>query len=184
MRVSTHTSVNEADGVLRAAILSDCGIYRFLLARSVRPVGGYFLKPTVCFVLNNPSTADAIRDDQTVRKCWAYTRYWGYEHMVFANTNPFRSTDPELACMPPEDVLEENDKVLKRCGASAELIICAWGTKASPELAARALGILWAQKSLYVLELSKDGIPKHPLYLKGYLPPTLWRERIISGAGR
>jgi hypothetical protein len=131
----------------------------------------------VLFGLNNPSIADSEIDDQTVRKGWAYTRAWGYHRMVFVNTNPHRSTNPDSAVVPPEAVLAENDTHLRFAAAEASLIICAWGTKARPELAARALAVLRCQKPLHILELSKDGTPKHPLYLKGTLQPTLWRAR-------
>ena len=156
----------------RAAIISACGTYRYSLSREEAPL--FESKGTVLFGLNNPSTADAEIDDQTVRKCWSYVRGWGYHRMVFVNTNPHRSTDPDSAIVPPEAILAENDAHLKFAAAEAELIICAWGTKARPELVARALRVLRCQKPLHILELSKAGIPKHPLYLKGNLQPTLW----------
>jgi hypothetical protein len=72
-------------------------------------------------------------------------------------------------------VLRENDKHLKAAAAKASLVICAWGTKVDPQLAARAVRMLGTKKHLYYLELSNSGTPKHPLYLKGDLQPTLWR---------
>ena len=127
------------------------------------------------FVLNNPSKADAKIDDPTVRRGWAFTRAWDYHRMIFANVNPYRSTDPKSALIPPENILAENDTHLRFAAAEADLIICAWGTKANPQLAARAFRVLYLQKPLHVIELSKDGIPKHPLYLKRDMQPIRWR---------
>lgn len=156
----------------KSAVISPCGSFRFSLSREEKPL--FESKGTVLFGLNNPSTADAEIDDQTVRKGWSYTRAWGFHKMIFANTNPHRSTDPDAAIVPPEEILAENDTHLRFAAAEANLIICAWGTKARPELAERMLRVLRFQKPLHILELSKDGIPKHPLYLKGSLLPTLW----------
>ncbi len=160
----------------RSAAISDCGKYRFRLDRRTdfHPVntGG-----TVLFVLNNPSTADGLIDDPTCRKGWKYTQKWGYHHMVFLNTNPFRSTDPDSAIVPPEDALKENDEALTYAAHSASLIICAWGMKAYPVLAKRATAILQRRRDLHMLDLSNSGVPKHILYLKDALQPQLWKER-------
>jgi hypothetical protein len=52
--------------------LSDCGTYRYELWR--RWAEG----PHVLFVMLNPSTADAVTDDATIRKCIGYAKRWGY----------------------------------------------------------------------------------------------------------
>ena len=164
----------------RGAIISPSGTYRFSCSREETPLFGS--KGTALFVLNNPSKADALIDDPTVRRGWGYTRAWGYHRMVFMNTSPHRSTDPDSALMPPEAVLAENDTHLRFAAAEADLIVCAWGTKASPALAARAVAILRCQKPLHVLALSKDGIPKHPLYLAKNTPlqPYGWVANTVD----
>lgn len=159
----------------RAAIISQCGDYRFSLVREELPL--LTSKGMVLFVLNNPSIADAEIDDRTCMKCWRYAQAWGYHRMVFVNTNPHRSTDPDSAIVPPENILQENDTHIRFAAHEANLIICAWGGDAYPDLAARALRVLKCQKPLHVLELSKHGIPKHPLYLKGSLLPNLWNPK-------
>lgn len=158
--------------IQRAAVLSPCGVYRFRLTRedvTLFPSDG-----AVLFVLNNPSTADATVDDQTVRKAWGFTRSWGFNRMCFVNTNPHRSTDPKLAVIPDEAILTENDTHLRFAAAEASLVVCAWGTKAEQKLVTRALAVLRLQKPLHVIELSTHGIPKHPLYLRGNLPAVPW----------
>lgn len=164
--------------MIRSAVISPCGKYRYSLTREEEhPL--FESKGTVLFGLNNPSKADAEVDDQTVKKGWSYVWAWGYHRMIYVNTNPFRATDPKQATrnIPSPEIMTENDTHIRFAVAEADLVICAWGTKALPCMADRMLGVLWAQKPLYVLELSKDGIPKHPLYLKGDLQPALWRMR-------
>lgn len=123
------------------------------------------------FILNNPSTADSLIDDATVRRGWLYTVAWGYRTMVFANVNPFCSTDPDEAQVPSEDVLKQNDDKLKTWAQAASVVVAAWGTKAHVPLIERALHVVQKVADVSALELCKDGTPKHILYLKGDLKP-------------
>jgi len=59
----------------------------------------------------------------------------------------------------------------------AAIIVCGWGTHADKQLAARAAGILKRaapEGKIYTLGLTKDGSPKHPLYLGADIAPQLW----------
>lgn len=159
----------------RWADISDCSEYRLALGREADALT--WMSSTVLFVLNNPSTADAQTDDPTVNRGWAYSQRWGYDRMVFCNVNPHRSTDPALAKIPPEEVLNTNDLVLQSWGARADFVVAAWGVKANKVLVERAVDVLLSVTKLHMLELSKDGTPKHPLYLKGSLVPLLWKKR-------
>jgi hypothetical protein len=156
----------------RGAILSPCQTYRFQLTREMYPPAD---PGTVLFVLNNPSIADAEIDDPTVRRGWGFTRAWGYGRMIFMNVNPYRSTDPVLAKIPPTSVIVENCDGLTLTAIESDVVVCAWGTKAEPGLVRNALNALrLSGKPLHYLELSKDGTPKHPLYLKKSLWPQVW----------
>lgn len=161
----------------RDAVISECGLYRYSLTRDDGAARQINWRKTLVFALNNPSIADHKIDDPTARRGWGYVLSWGYWRMIFVNTNPHRSTDPASAILPPEEILRENDGHLLWAAKQADLIICAWGTKARPELAVRAVKILSSVRPLHVLALSKDGIPKHPLYLKGDLQPQLWKPQ-------
>lgn len=152
------------------AKLSDCGIYRFALFRAAEnPKPGLVL-----FVLNNPSTADGEVDDPTVRRGWGFTLQLGYQQMAFVNVNPWRSTDPKSARMPPEEILTRNDSFIFDYACFSSIRIAAWGVAANPVLSARAESILHLVGPLHALDFSKDGTPKHPLYLSGDLRPQLW----------
>ena len=49
---------------MTTAIISDCGLFRYELRRRINPWDG---AGTVTFIMLNPSTADALRDDLTGR---------------------------------------------------------------------------------------------------------------------
>lgn len=124
--------------------------------------------------LCNPSTADAETDDATERRGWGFTQSWGYSNFVFVNTDPWRSTDPKAVRRTTAEAIAENDRRLIWHAERAALIICAWGTNANASLAQRAEHCLRfgaRGKNLHALELTKRGIPKHPLYLSGLLTP-------------
>lgn len=161
----------------REATISADGLYRHDLTRTVQPgckcarcaVASLARPGYVLFCLCNPSTADAETDDATERRGWGFTNAWGFGKFVFVNTNPFRSTDPKKARVPDELVLLQNDLYLVTHAQAASVVVCAWGTNADPILAARALRIVRAKARVPVcaLALTKNGTPKHPLYLSG-----------------
>jgi len=56
-----------------STIISPCGKYRYLLERK----WGIGL-PCVTWIMLNPSTADAEKDDPTIRRCIGFSKAWGY----------------------------------------------------------------------------------------------------------
>lgn len=166
----------------REATISADGLHRYDLTRTVQ-AGCPCVRCTeyraqsilslrsgyVLWVLCNPSTADAETDDATERRGWGFSNVWGYGKFVFVNTNPFRATDPKKARVPDETTLAANDLWLIHHAQAASVVVCAWGTNADPILAARATRIVRAKANVPVcaLALTKNGTPKHPLYLPG-----------------
>lgn len=132
------------------------------------------IRRAVAWVLNNPSTADGKHNDPTVAKAWTFTTSWGYDSMIFVNTNPYRSTDPKAARMPSELALRANDAWLAHAMKHSQLTVCGWGDKANPELAKRALLVVHALGPVHALRITKQGNAQHPLYLPGNLTPTIW----------
>lgn len=169
----------------REATISDDGLYRFDLRRAVEPgcvckrcmVNSRKYRGYVLWVLANPSTADAVADDATERRGWSFTESWGYGEMYFVNINPFRSTDPKLVQPLSLETEAMNAGYLVHHAERAAIIICAWGTHADKQLTARAVGILKRaapEGKIYTLGLTRDGSPKHPLYLSADTPPQIW----------
>lgn len=157
---------------IKGAILSDCQRYRYMLQRYIKPP----LAPYrwVAWVLCNPSTADHKHDDATVRRAWAFTQSWGYNGMMFVNTNPHRSTNPDAQRIPNASVLAYNDSYLMDTMTSCALTVCGWGDGALPELVKRTALVLHACGPLHSLRVTKAGNPAHPLYLPSNLQPQKW----------
>ena len=72
------------------AELSEDGQYRYWLSRRLS-MG----ERAVLFVGLNPSTADATKDDPTIRKCVGFASRWGYDWLYMGNVHAYRSTNPE-----------------------------------------------------------------------------------------
>lgn len=151
------------------ALLSDCHAYRYWLFRG-RPGS------RVCFVMLNPSTADATEDDPTVRRCRGFSEAWGFDGFQVLNLYAYRATDPKQLAAVPDPHGPDNHGWLRHWLPRADLVVCAWGTHADPRTVGRfvelagSLGV-----PLFCLDTTKDGHPSHPLYLKGDLKPRPWK---------
>lgn len=162
-----------------AAVMSADGVYRFELRRHVADVP----PATVCWVMLNPSTADAEADDPTIRRCIRFTRDWGYSDLIVVNIWPLRATAPQvlkrwLRGMPPiPGAVFENEGYIARAAAEADLVVAAWGAHAGEARAASVLETLQRASfdgEVHVLGFTGLGAPRHPLYMPVDTKPELW----------
>jgi hypothetical protein len=147
------------------AILSPCGRYRYTLHREIEPSER---KPCL-FIMLNPSTADAVQNDPTIRRCLAFARREDCTSLTVVNLYALRSTNPAALATAPDPVGPENDLHIQQQVAAHHggLIIAAWGSNAFA--IPRALQVLpLLGKSAYCLGRTvKLGMPRHPLYVGG-----------------
>lgn len=153
--------------VARAAVLSDCGTYRYVLTR--RWAEG----PVLGWVMLNPSRADAERDDATVRRCMGFARSWGFAGIIVRNLYAARSSSPAGLWSHPEPVGPANDQYLASA-AEDQLTVCAWGALGERHhrgrLVAARLDELGAR--MVCLGRTAAGQPRHPLYARAELLPA------------
>ncbi|MGP9820048.1 DUF1643 domain-containing protein [Salinarimonas sp. NSM] len=147
-----------------STVFSPCGTYRYRLER---PADGASAEaPPVAFVMLNPSTADAERDDPTIRRVRLLARGFGYGPIVVANLYALRATDPRALAAHPDPVGPDNAAHLAAIAAQAGDVVCAWGNHADPERARAALALLaGAGARLWHLGPTRSGAPRHPLYV-------------------
>ena len=149
---------------------------RYLLSRDL----GFAGDGACMFVMLNPSTADETKDDPTIRRCISFANAWGYRTLYVTNLSPLRATDPKelLAAGPePEDVWQENmDNILEtamHCG----LVVAAWGVHGVAEgRADLVMAELSPLKEVCCLGITKQGHPRHPLYVPAGTPVTHYRH--------
>ncbi len=155
----------------QGALFDPTGRYRYRLWR----VWDRTL-PRVAFVMLNPSTADAAKLDPTLRRCLAFAQRWGCGAFEVGNLYALRSTDPKALETDPGDVVgPENDAHLARIAEAAGYgVVIGWGANARRTRADAVIDLLRRHGPVLRLgELTGGGHPRHPLYLKGNLFPTL-----------
>jgi len=155
------------------AIFSTCERFRYLLWRDW---SGLSMRATsVLFVMLNPSTATELVLDPTLTRCQGFTRRLGYSRFEVVNLFALRSTDPAGLHNIDDPVGPDNDQIIAERIAHAHVTIVGWG--AFPMAAARAKRLveLADGKTLFCLGTTKQGWPRHPLYLKSSSKLEEWR---------
>ena len=150
----------------KGAIFSTDNIYRYQLSRIWDDS-----KPKILFIMLNPSTADEFVEDPTIRRVVNYAKDWGYGGVYVGNLYAFRSTDPKGLKSIADPVGPENINHIQTLISLVDKVIYAWGNEQKePD---------WLKKIVetpYCIEISKKGIPKHPLYLKKCLIPQIYKR--------
>jgi hypothetical protein len=151
--------------VQRFATVSACGRYRYTLRRKLGGRPGR----AVCFVMLNPSSADAEKDDPTIRKCLGFARRWGCAELVVVNLFAFRATRPRDLRAAADPVGRANRRHVRSAVGRAKggLVVCAWGTHGAwrgQDVAVRGW-IREAGAAPVCLGQTKSGQPRHPLYV-------------------
>jgi hypothetical protein len=188
--------------ISKGAQISSCGKYRYRLWREWRlhplpaqwdmwtddlgkPIvdgaGEQLGDPKACvFVMLNPSTADGEEDDPTIRRCVGYAQAWGYDRLEVLNLFAYRATDPQalLSLIHTDDPvgpgnLEAFNHVIRDYKVGT--IICAWGVHGA-HLGQDETALGWLRDlPRFALGLTKDGHPKHPLYMPKDAQPVRFR---------
>lgn len=154
------------------AVYSPCERYRYLLTRTWAP------GPKALFVMLNPSTATEFQNDPTVERCERRARALGYGSFRVTNIFAWRDTDPRAMRAATDPVGAGNDAAISESADWADLILCAWGTHGAFLDRGRAVAALLRTQgvALHHLGLTRDGHPKHPLYIGYDQQPQLWQK--------
>ena len=120
----------------------------------------------IMFIMLNPSTADAENDDPTIRRVINFTKSWGYGGVYVVNLYAYRSTDPKRLQQIQDPIGKENIVHIQSLMGRVEKVIYAWGNHEK-----EPAWLCDIVPTPYCIDISKKGIPKHPLYLKKDLQP-------------
>lgn len=154
------------------AIFDHTEAYRYTLGRRWGPGDR-----RVCFCLLNPSTADASVLDPTLTRCYGYAQRWGFDAMDVTNVFALRSTDPKGLRAVDDPIGADNDEHIVQLAKSAELVVVGWGTHARlNDRHNRVIELLSGVCGMTCLGVTKEGYPKHPLYLRKDLKPIAFES--------
>ena len=159
--------------IKRGATFSPERTLRFTLTRE------WDDRPMVCFIGHNPSTADHLVDDPTVRRWMHFARAWGRGGLVAVNLYPIRTSDPWQARMWADyerngsdwwvrDMLTLNVEVIAKEAKACGLVVACWGAIArdgnwNDHVVEQIVSGDEPWPSVYVFRLTAAGAPVHPM---------------------
>lgn len=157
----------------KGAKLSKDGLYRYNLWRRWNAQ-----RPTLAVCMLNPSTADAERDDPTIRKLIWWAGLWHYGGIEVVNVCAYRTSEPELlfiAQAQGTDIVGPDNMKAISLAVLGRDCLCAWGTnvrKLDLHMKRVRLSLRRNARGLYAVGKTRGGYPVHPLYqLKDQPPP-------------
>lgn len=153
------------------AVYSPCERYRYSLTRAWDADKGRLL-----FLMLNPSKATELANDPTIERCERRARQLGYGAFRVANLFGLRETDPFRLKRARDPEGRDNAAQLVLAADWADDILCAWGVHGAhmsqgskTEKLLRKSG-----KPLLALGLTRQGHPRHPLYVSYGVLPVAW----------
>lgn len=158
--------------MITGATISPDGVYRYSLERMWNdggPLG-------VTWVMLNPSTADATVDDATIRVCIDFSQRWGYDWLRVVNLFAFRATKPQVLTTADDPVGPDNMTHVIKALKGSRITVVAWGANWSKVPGAGSVieHLKGQDHPLYCLGTTKDGSPRHPLYIARTTQPMIW----------
>jgi hypothetical protein len=136
--------------------------------------------PALCWIGLNPSTGDTSgRPRPTLRKVVGLAQSWDLGAVTVVNLFSYRATDPrELRRFAAigDAVGGDTDRVIKEFSARAGRTLAAWGSHGS--LLQRGRSVRGLLTNAICLGLTKDGEPRHPLYLPSGVAPMPFGSEI------
>lgn len=165
------------------AVFSGDYKHRYVLTRVWNSL--YVKYRTLPFVLLNPSTATAAVNDPTITRCIGFAKREGYAALAIFNLFSYRATDPrELKSVYSEQgygdiAMHFNYRNARYIGEALARfpadtpIVCGWGAHKFLSRVEFDLKHFYGDR-LYCLGKTKDGSPRHPLYLRADAPLEQW----------
>lgn len=147
-----------------AAAFDKTATYRYVLTRTWNAS-----QPVMTWIMLNPSTADALRDDATIRRCTGFARREKCGGIVVINLFAFRATKPAALARAADPVGPDNDWFIRNYCRSGQLVIAGWGAHEQAAVRSRAVLAVFAEWGIQpqCLGVTRNGQPRHPLHLLG-----------------
>jgi len=155
--------------VPRATIFSPQRQYRYTLWREWDKANEKY----VMFIGLNPSTADEVVDDPTIRRCVDFAKQWGFGALCMTNLFAYRARDPRDLIARPNPVGPD----VLASARDAGMIVAAWGHHGGHLNRGRQVIDLLTDKDIYCLAITRKGQPRHPLYLRRSLKPFCYSKK-------
>jgi hypothetical protein len=158
-----HHRQNNVDGIEYGAVFDVNDKYRYSLWRAWSTY-----HPRIVFVLLNPSTANEHKNDPTILRCMGFARAWNFGSMEVVNLFAFKATDYRELLKVQDPTGEENNRFLMQAVERCSTVVLGWGNRGKfLNRDRQVLSLLADRSDVHCLGITKDGQPRHPLYVKG-----------------
>ena len=182
MSQSTLFEAHDRKSQRSGAIISADGLYRYALWRRAL-ISGDTRVLALCML--NPSKADDMRDDPTIRKAAGFAKRLGFGELVVVNLYAWRSTLPRDLFAAEQRGIDivgpDNDRWIIAICRAADLILAAWGNGGQTARASEVVRLLrghCAETTIVRLgRLTSAGCPRHPLYVPYSTPVQAISDR-------
>lgn len=123
----------------------------------------------------NPSTADERQLDPTLTRIAGFSRREGMDGFWMGNLFGLRTPYPKEMMAAPDPVGPGNNHALLAAAAQCQRVVAAWGVTGDYQDRAAAVVSLLSGYELWCLGTTRDGHPRHPLYVKADQPLVRWQ---------
>lgn len=149
--------------------------FRYALWRVWQPDGDKLL-----FIGLNPSTANGIKDDPTIRRLVGFAKSWGFGGLFAGNLFSLVTANPgNLWFSPsPEQPNGMNDTIIKRMRELCSKVMVGWGNEGRFAGTRPREVLALVGEPVFCIKRTKAGEPIHPLYmpLSSHLMPYIREE--------
>ena len=161
---------------ISGAVFSDSNRrFRYALWRVWQPGGDRLL-----FIGLNPSTANDIKDDPTIRRLIGFASSWGFGGLFAGNLFSLVTSNPkDLWFSPsPEQPNGPNDVAIKRMCELSSMVMVGWGNEGRNAGIRPKHVLALVGDPVFCLKTTRAGEPAHPLYfpLSSSLIPYIRKE--------
>jgi hypothetical protein len=165
----------ETDTGFREAVYSPCERYRYALT-----VEWDAQKPRLLYVMLNPSKATEMANDPTIERCERRARALDYGAFRVTNLFGLRETSPTKLRKARRPTGPDNASYVLQAADWSDDILAAWGVHGTHRAqGAEIEGLLRdAGHTLHCLGVTKEGHPRHPLYVAYATKPQLWTNAL------
>ncbi|KKK60749.1 hypothetical protein LCGC14_3021250 [marine sediment metagenome] len=154
--------MNIGEGISGALFSDENRRFRYALWRIWQPDGDKLL-----FIGLNPSTANDVKDDPTIRRLIRFAKSWGFGGLFAGNLFSLVTADPAVLWFSSskEEVNGPNDIALKQMSGLSRKVMVGWGNQGiyagtRPEEVLALIG-----QPVFCIKRTKEGQPFHPLYM-------------------
>lgn len=157
------------------AVFDRSRAYRYLLWRTLEN-SVQSSDANLLVVMLNPNTADAERNDPTIRRCISFAQSWGFSRLEVVNLFAVKTPNPAQLKGFKDAIGKENDRFILEAAEKAGRIVVAWGNHGRMDERDREVTSLLRSAAKTSVQLlcfgtTKFGNPRHPLYVRSDFEP-------------